>query len=256
MMTIITCIKFIRSDLFSDNQQLRSKYSLNPYDLFMLEQLLAFKKVLNCRLIGVTMGPKECLESAQRSIAMGLDDVYLISDPCFAGSDTYSTSYLLHKALMHIGQTDMYAFGEKSIDGETSQIPIGVSSRLNLLCYTGVEKLESHGDNTVNLKCVRMNRVETIEAAYPLSVCFRGFTTKEPDISLLKLKQSRNHSPMILDAASLHIDKRHCGQGGSKTKVIQVANIINKREAVSINGSFSNKAGTLKNLILKGGLYT
>jgi len=256
MLTIIACIKFVRSELLSDNQQLRGAYALNPYDLFMLEQLFALKKALSCRVIGVTMGPKGCLESAQRFIAAGLDDVYLISDSCFSGSDTYSTSYILYKALAHIGQADIYAFGEKSIDGETSQAPIGVSSYLNLLCYTGVEKIEAHNGDTINLKCVHMDRIEVIEAPCPLAICFHGFTTKEPDISLLQLRRSRNYLPIILDASSFQIDKQYCGQSGSKTKVIQVINIINKRDSEPIVGSLPHKANSLKNLLSKGGIHT
>ncbi|MDD4493509.1 MAG: hypothetical protein PHV32_04050 [Eubacteriales bacterium] len=255
MLTIAACIKFVHSELLSGNQQSSNVYTLNPYDLFMLEQLLTLKKSLSCRIVGVTMGPKGCLESAQRFIAMGLDDIYVICDPCFSGSDTYSTSYTLFKALDHIGQADIYAFGEKAIDGETGQVPIGVSSFLNLPCYTGAEKIIVNDDNKVDLTCARMDRIEAIEVTCPLAVCFRGFTTKEPDISLLQLKRSRSHLPIILDVASFQIDKQYCGQSGSKTKVVQVTNIINKRDAESIEGTLSNKADVLNNLLVKGGLH-
>ena len=256
MLTIAACIKFVRSELLSGNQQSSNAYTLNPYDLLVLEQLLALKKTHACRVIGVTMGPKGCLESAQRFIAMGLDDIYIINDPCFAGSDTYSTSYILSKALAHVGQADIYTFGEKAIDGETSQVPIGVASFLDVLCYTGVEKIELHDDDTVNLRCLRMDRIEIIETPYPIAICFRGFTTKEPDISLLQLKRSRNHLPVILDAASFQVDRQYCGQSGSKTKVVQITNIINKRDAEPIDGSLSNKTDVLNKLILTGGLHT
>jgi electron transfer flavoprotein alpha/beta subunit len=215
----------------------------------MLEQLLALKKSLSCRVIGVTMGPKGCLESAQRFIAMGLDDIYIISDPCFAGSDTYSTSYTLFKAFAHIGQADIYAFGEKAIDGETGQVPIGVSSFLNLPCYTGAEKITVNDDNQVDLACVCVDRIETIEIACPFAVCFRGFRTKEFDVSLLQLKRSRNHLPIILNAASFQIDKQQCGQIGSKTKVVQITNVVHKRHAELIEGSLLIKANILKKLI-------
>ena len=208
-----------------------------------------------CRVIGITMGPKGCLEPAQRLIAKGIDDIYLVSDPCFAGSDTYSTSYILHEALDYIGQVDIYAFGEKSIDGETSQVPIGVSSHLNLLCNTGVEKIVTRDNNIIEITRLSMDRNEIVEVSCPCAVCFCGFTTKEPEISLLRLKKSRGHMPIILDSESLQIDKQCCGQSGSKTNVIQITSLLSKRNVKLIEGSRQNKAYILNELITKGGIH-
>lgn len=252
MITISACIKFIRYELISGNKQSPGTYVLNPYDLFMLEKLVAFKKQFSCRIAGVTMAPKGCLESAQRYIAMGLDDLYFISDPCFAGADTYSTSYILQKALEYIGPADIYAFGEKSVDGETSQVPIGVSSRMNLPCCTGIEKI-SLCDNNINLEHVFADCHEIMEVSFPLAVCFKGFTTKEPEISLLQLKRSRSHTPIILDAASFQANKRYCGQAGSKTKVTHTTSNVSKRFAETIDGPASTKAQALKALLEGGG---
>lgn len=258
MLTIMACIKFVRSELLSENQQSANAYALNPYDLYMLGQLLELKKMYPCRVIGVTMSPKGCLEPAQRLIAMGLDDIYFVSDPCFAGSDTYSTSYILHEALSYIGQADIYAFGEKSIDGETSQVSIGVSGLLNLLCITGVEKIISRNNNIHNIieiTRIMMDQKEIVEVICPCAVCFCGFTTKEPDISLLQLKKSRGHMPIILDSKSLQIDKQCCGQSGSKTNVIQMTNLLNKKNGKLIKGSHQDKADILNELIFRGGIH-
>lgn len=256
MLTIIACIKFVRSELLLRNQQMPNTYILNPYDLYMLEQLLLLKKASSCRIIGVTMGPQGCLESTQRYIAMGLDDIYLVSDPCFAGSDTYSTSYILYKALEYIGKADIYAFGEKSIDGETSQVPIGVSSHLDLLCYTGIEKIENCSDKFAKINRLFVDKIEVIELPYPFTICFHGFTTREPAISLLQLKKARGQMPIILNSDSLQIDKMYCGQNGSKTIVTQTSNIVDKRNAEVIEGSYQNKADILNDVLSKRGIYT
>ena len=40
MFTIVACMKYINSRLLSGDVQLEGGYVINPYDLFMLEQLL------------------------------------------------------------------------------------------------------------------------------------------------------------------------------------------------------------------------
>ena len=46
MLTIAVCLKYVRSELLFEKQLNDFEYSINPYDLFMLEQIIAFKK--NC----------------------------------------------------------------------------------------------------------------------------------------------------------------------------------------------------------------
>jgi electron transfer flavoprotein beta subunit len=255
MLTVAACVKMVKAELVPDSQPRPGAYVLNPYDLYMLERLLDMKNEFPLRLIGVSMGPRDCVAQIAKLAAMGLDKFYLISDSAFSGSDTYSTSYILTKALGHIGNADIYAFGEKSLDGETGQVPIGVSAGLGLTCYTGVESLKPLGENKILLNCTTPRVCNTVEALLPVSVCFKGFTTKSPGISLIKLKQFRNFSPIILDAEAFAIEKQYCGQSGSKTRVSAVNNIISKRQPKWIEGNIEEKIGTLENLISKRGIY-
>ena len=253
MFTIIACIKYIRSELIPTDQQSENNYAINPYDLYMLEQLMELKKIFSCRIISITMGPPGCMEAIQRSIAMGLDEACLVSDPCFSGSDTYATSYVLNKALHHTEQADIYAFGEKAMDGETGQVPVGVASRLDLQCISGVKKLVSSEEGKIVLKRQVSDRVESVEVFTPCVLCFKGFTTREPQINLLKLKQSRKYSPIILNAEDLNIDEKYCGQNGSKTIVKNVAHTIHKRNVELLEGTPQLKADAFRRLILDGG---
>lgn len=253
MITIIACIKYLRSELVSSDQQSDNHFTINPYDLFMLEQLKELKKSFKCRIIGMTMGPMGSTEAIKRSLASGMDDAFLVSDPCFSGSDTYATSYILSKALIHIGQAEIYAFGEKSIDGETGQVPVGVASRLALRCITGVKELYGVDDNELVLKRQFTSRFEHIKTAMPCVLSFSGFTTKEPRISLLKLKQAREFTPVILNAQTLQIDKKDCGQDGSRTIVKNTARSIHKRKSEYVEGTPQVKASAFRELILGNG---
>lgn len=253
MYTIIACIKYIQSRLISAEQQQENDYTINPYDLYMLNQLIEFKKNVPCRLVSVTMGPLGCIEAIRRSIAIGLDESFLVSDPCFSGSDTYATSYILSKALDYIGQADLYTFGEKAVDGETGQVPISVASRMKLQCVTGVKEFSDTGEGKIVLKREFADDFESIEMFTPSFLCYKGFTTKEPQISLLKLKRARSYSPIVLTAESLNIEKQYCGQDGSKTIVKNIAHAIPNRDVELLEGSSQCKADAFRKLILESG---
>ncbi len=252
MLTIAVFLKYIRSELLSEKQLNDFEYSINPYDLFMLEQVVAFKKNVPSRIVGIVMGPMECLEATKRSIAMGIDDLYLISDPCFSGADTYATSYVLGCALKKIGKIDMYAFGEKALDGETGQVPIGVASRLDLSYVTGVEKIIAYSDECVRLKRQFMKKTEELLHPLPLVLCFHGFSTYGADINLSMLKKAQKYSPIIINANSLQINKQRCGQRGSKTKVINVEKMIPQRSSKILDGTAKEKADMFHILLSKG----
>lgn len=253
MITIIACIKCIRSELLTVEQHLKGSYTINPYDLFMLKWLTVLKKEIVCRIIGVFMGPMGCLETIQKCTLLGLDEAFLISDPCLSGSDTYATSYILYKALQHIGAADIYAFGEKAVDGETGQIPVGVASRLNLPCFSGVEEVFIH-EGKVIFKRQYDNNIEELNLGFPVAVSFRGFTTTTPKISLNQLKQARKYTPAILTAESLNLDEKYYGQNGSKTKVKHIENVINGRASKTLYGTVKEKAELFQKLIEGGSI--
>ena len=253
MLTIAVCLKYVRSELLFEKQLNDFEYSINPYDLFMLEQIIAFKKIVSSRIIGIVMGPKECSEATKRSIAMGIDDLYLISDPCFSGSDTYATSYILSCALQKVGKIDMYAFGEKALDGETGQVPIGVASRLNLSYVTCIKKIIAYSDRCIQLERQFMQKTEGILHPVPVVLCFKGFSTFGAEINLTMLKKAQKYSPIVINANSLQINKQRCGQRGSKTKVISVEKMIPQRRSEILDGTSKEKADMLQILLSKGG---
>ena len=253
MLTIAVCLKYVRSELLSEKQLNDLKYSINPYDLFMLEQIIAFKRIVPSRIVGIVMGPMECSEATKRSIAMGIDDLYLISDPCFSGSDTYATSYILSCALKKVGKIDMYAFGEKALDGETGQVPIGVASRLNLPYVTGIKKIIAYSDECIQLERQFMQKTEGLLQPVPFVLCFHGFSTFGTEINLAMLKKAQKYSPILINANSLQLNKQCCGQSGSKTKVISIEKKIPQRCSKILDGTSKEKADMFQILLSKGG---
>src|SRR3989339_1620441 len=66
---------------------------INPFDENAIEAALQLKEKHGGKVTVITMGPPQASEALKNAIAMGADDVVLVSDRAFAGSDTWATSY-------------------------------------------------------------------------------------------------------------------------------------------------------------------
>jgi len=76
---------------------------------------------------------------------MGADEVVLVSDRAFAGSDTWATSYTLSQAIKQLGEFDLIICGKQAIDGDTAQVGPGIAEWLGIPQVTFAVKIEVEG---------------------------------------------------------------------------------------------------------------
>lgn len=250
---IVVCIKPIKSELISQNgSQINEPYQINPYDLMALENLVSIKKELKSKFIitCLCMGPKKAETALKKAFAIGADEVFLLNDSVFIGSDTVATSYIMSMAIKNnLDNVKMIVCGEKSIDGETGQIPIGLSERLNFKSSVNASKIIDVSENFVVYKQKQGTNIFTQKSKLPLVMTFSEFKTTPPTISLLALKRSKNKSINILDNNDLKLDVFDCGLKGSKTKVLEVQNEFSKKNSKSVEGNIEDKANLILELV-------
>nr|WP_249786800.1 electron transfer flavoprotein subunit beta/FixA family protein [Bradyrhizobium sp. NBAIM32] len=120
---------------------------INPYDLFALEAALELRDRFGGEITVLTMGPPSADESLRRALAYGADRAVLLTDRCFAGSDTLATTYALATAIRKIGKdygpTNLIFTGKQTIDGDTAQVGPGIAKRMGVGQLTYVAKIRS-----------------------------------------------------------------------------------------------------------------
>jgi len=72
---------------------------MNPFDAHALEEAVRLKEQHGGKVTVLTMGPPQAEAALREAISLGCDEVILLSDRAFAGSDTWATSYTLAKAI-------------------------------------------------------------------------------------------------------------------------------------------------------------
>ncbi len=139
----------------------------NPEDLNALEMALQVKDEHGGRVTVLTMGPPRAAEVLRESLYRGADEVILLSDRKFAGSDTLATSYALKCAIERIGDFDLIFCGRQAIDGDTAQVGPQVAEKLGVPQITYAESILSLEDNEIVAERALPLGKETVKCTVP-----------------------------------------------------------------------------------------
>jgi electron transfer flavoprotein beta subunit len=152
----------------------------NPEDLNALEMALQIKEKHGGSVSVITMGPPSATSVLKEALYRGADDVYLLSDRKFAGSDTLATSFALKQAIVSkMPGFDIVLCGRQAIDGDTAQVGPQTAEKLDVPQLTCVEAVEELGERTIKVKRLIDNGSEIVEADLPVLLTVTN-TANEP----------------------------------------------------------------------------
>lgn len=119
----------------------------NHDDLAAVEAALQLKDATGCTVVAVSMGPPAAESMLRELLAMGVDDVVLISSREFGGSDTYATSQIIAAAIKKIGveSDDIIFCGRQAIDGDTAQVGPQIAEKLHIPQVSYAEDIQWDG---------------------------------------------------------------------------------------------------------------
>ena len=158
----------------------------NPEDLNALEMALQVKEQFGGTVSVITMGPPAAVEVLKEAFYRGADNVYLLSDRKFAGSDTLATSFALKQAVItKIPDFDIVFCGRQAIDGDTAQVGPQTAEKLDVPQLTYVVKIESLKDKKIKVKKLIDNGTEVVEADLPALLTVTD-TANEPRPYIVK----------------------------------------------------------------------
>ena len=195
---------------------------VNPFDMYAIEEALRIKEKLGGKITVICMGPKQAEEAMREAVSMGVDEMVLMSDRAFAGSDTWATSYTLAKGIQKLGKFDLIICGKQAIDGDTAQVGPGIAATLDIPQVTYVKKTEEIKENMARFERMTEEGFEVIETPLPCLIT----VVKEiniPRLPSLKGKIRAKQAPVItLTAKDIDAEPEKLGLKGSPTVVKKV----------------------------------
>ena len=195
---------------------------INPYDMYAIEEALRLREKHGGKVTAVTMGPPQAAEALKEAVAMGVDDVVLLSDRAFAGADTWATSYALAKGIRKIGGFDLVIAGKQAIDGDTAQVGPETADMLGIPFVAYIRKIEQVEGNKMTAERLMDEGYDVVETSLPcLITVVKELNT--PRLPSLKGKmKAKGLKVTSWNAGDIAADVDQCGLKGSPTKVVRI----------------------------------
>jgi electron transfer flavoprotein beta subunit len=222
---------------------------LNEADKNALEAALQIEQKIGGEVVVLSMGPRFFEPFLKLCVAMGADDAVLISDPVFAGADTYATSYALAQAIKKIG-FDLILCGESTADSGTGQVPPQIAEWLGIPNISYASSIDVLGGKIIVKRTIR-NGYEIVESEPPalVSVELGSNTPRFPDFKR-KRWADREFQLKVWTASALGVELDKVGRSGSKTDVIELKELSPaERRREIITGSEEEIAARLAEII-------
>ena len=170
----------------------------------------------------LSMGPPKAVASLKEAVAMGCDEAVLVSDRRFAGADTWSTSYVLARAIRKLGDVDLILCGERATDGDTGQVGPGIGAWLDLPVLSYVSGIEVAGETSLRVRRMVETGYELLETRLPalLTVVKEVAAPRLP--TLRGKKKAKALDVPVWTPEDIGANEAHLGLKGSPTKVVKV----------------------------------
>ncbi len=196
---------------------------VNPADLHAVELALMLREQFGGQVTAISMGPPTASKALREVLAMGCDGAVLLCDGAFAGSDTWATSLVLHKAIAKLAP-DWVICGERAIDGETGQVGPGIAAFQNWPIVTFVGTLNAAASRADELHLAR--RVEGGQQMLRVAAPAVLTVVREiaiPRLPTLRGKRAAREAQITTWASDdLGITAEEVGLKGSPTRVVKI----------------------------------
>jgi len=187
-----------------------------------VEEALQIREKLGGEVTVISMGPLQAKETLSKCLAMGADRAILLSDPKFAGADTWATSKTLAMTIQKIG-FDLVICGMKAVDGETCQVGPETAELLGIPHVSYVKRLEFNEDGK-SLIAERMTEQghQLISSSIPCLLTATKALNVPRIPTLFSLMAANKKTVEIFTAESIGAQKDQVGLPGSRTHVLKV----------------------------------
>ena len=246
-MNILCVVKFVPDvDTFSYTYETHtinrenSPMRINPDDACAIGFALQIKKndPQTCIEV-VTMAPPSITPLLEDILRVGVDKATLISDPLFAGSDTYVTSKILSRYLGGVTY-DAILTGTHAIDGDTSHVPSQIAQRLDLDHLNAIQVIdaESFIASRTIVEVEDENSITTYEIAMPSVLSLtRESAYRLPYVRYKDLELDVSERITYLSNGELGFLPDEVGLRGSRTQVISTYAKVYETRAPLLVGS-------------------
>lgn len=191
---------------------------INPDDLAALEEALQIKDAIGAHITTITMGPKKAEGMLRELLGYGADEVVLLSDRVFAGSDTLATSIILSSYLKD-KEYDLIIAGRQAIDGDTAQVGPQIAELLGINQITYVTDIVEVTNDSIIVDKETDDSIVTLQSPFPILLTMLSEANTPRYMNVKNIVDGFNKGITIATNNELNAPLSKIGLKGSPTKV-------------------------------------
>ena len=231
-MNIIVCVKQVidpeappqsfQIDPSTNRAEMRgSSPVIDPYGEYAIEAALKIKDSLGGKITVISMGINLLREVVKKPLAMGADELILLENEAYEGSDSWSTANALAMAIKRVAEFDLILCGREASDTNAGQTGSGIAEILGIPCITLARNIDIK-ENLARIERVTADGYEITEANLPAVVTISN-EIGEPRYPTIKgIMGAKKIEPIIWKPEDIGINALQLGESGRRTKTSQL----------------------------------
>ena len=209
---------------------------INPLDRKALEAALRLREKDGGEVVILTMAPSHTLTALREALAMGGDQLILLSDRAFAGSDTLATSYILATAIRKLVPYDIILCGDQTLDGSTGQVSSQIAEFLGLPNVMHVSAIERSRDGSFRVRSKIEQGTMWVEMRGPVVLSVVKEINEPRYVTLMNILEGEKKNVQIWSCQDLSLTEPWVGLEGSPSQMADLFFHESKRKAERIQG--------------------
>ena len=218
---------------------------INPLDRKALEAALRLREKDGGEVVILTMAPFYTLTALREALAMGGDQLILLSDRAFAGSDTLATSYILATAIKKLAPYDIILCGNQTLDGSTGQVSSQIAELLGIPNVMHVSAIEHSRDGSFRVRSQIEQGYMWVEVRGPGVLSVVKDINEPRYITLMNILEGEKKNIQIWASQDLSLTEPWVGLEGSPSQMADLFFHQPKRKAEKIQGKPEESAKEL-----------
>ena len=178
---------------------------LNGFDENAVEAALRIKDITPATITIVSVGKDFVMDVVKKPLAMGADNLILLSDTHFETLDSFATATVLAAGIRKLSEPDLILCGRQASDWDNAQVPLGLAEFLGLTCVTVAQKVDTDG-TSLTIEQVSSDGYQEIMTTLPALVTVSNEIGVPRYPTLRGIMAAGRKEPVIYSAADLNID--------------------------------------------------
>jgi electron transfer flavoprotein beta subunit len=216
---------------------------INPFDENALEAAFHIKDTCGGKVTAISIGEKLAQPVLRKALAAGADDLILLVDQHFKDLDSFSTAYVLSKAIRIIGAYDLILTGRQAGDWDFGVTGLLIAEMLQIPSVNLARKIEM-GDDEILVEKIIREGYELVKAPMPVLITVSSEVGELRYISIRALQSVSKKPVTVYRAEDLELDL----QTLKTRQILSLSAFQGQRECRLIEGESPKEKG--ENLVL------